>query len=203
MLPTHPGRRRWPTALLLVLTARLLALAAMVLVAPPVRAGALGGVEPSNYRTRILAVRPPCPGWGVGVGAAGARLRLPNSRPDGVGVLGYQSEPWLRVPPGGVVTWHDRRARWEAEQPPAEVRRAPGSAHVGIPEWICPLRTGGQLVDVVGEFRWVPGPSPLPWLAGAAVLAMAVAAAGRTRRWVGALVAALGLGGGLALVPGG
>jgi|SRR5215218_5790489 hypothetical protein len=193
MLPTHPRRRPWPTVLLLVLTALLLALAAMVLVAPPVRAGALGGVEPSNYRTRILAVRPPVPGLSVEVVDAGARLRLANSGPDDVVVLGYQAEPWLRVPPGGVVTWHDRRARWEAEQPPAGVRRAPGSAHVVIPEWIVPLRTGGRLVDVVGEVRWVPGPSPLPWLAGAAMLAMAVAAAGRTRRWVGALVAALGL----------
>jgi hypothetical protein len=179
--------------LLLVLTALVLALAAMVVVAPPVRAGALGGVEPSNYRTRVLAVRPPVPGLSVEVVDAGARLRLTNSGPDDVVVLGYRSEPWLRVPPGSVVTWQDRRARWAASEPPAEVRRAPGSAHVVVPEWIVPLRTGGQLVDVVGEIRWVPGPSPLPWLAGAAVLTMAVAAAGRTRRWVGALVAALGL----------
>ncbi|MDF2745632.1 MAG: hypothetical protein K0S88_7012, partial [Actinomycetia bacterium] len=57
MLPTHPHRRPWATVLLLVLTALLLALVAVVLVAPPVRAGALGGVEPSNYRTRVLAVR--------------------------------------------------------------------------------------------------------------------------------------------------
>jgi hypothetical protein len=133
------------------------------------------------------------PGLSVEVVDAGTRLRLANSGPDDVVVLGARSEPWLRVPPGGVVTWQDRRARWAASEPPAEVRRAPGSAHVVVPEWIVPLRTGGQLVDVVGEVRWVPGPSPLPWLAGAAVLATAVAAAGRTRRWVGALVAALGL----------
>jgi len=192
MLPTHP-RRPWPTVLLLVLTALLLALVAVVLVAPPVRAGALGGVEPSNYRTRVLAVRPPVPGLSVEAVDAGTRLRLANGGPEDVVVLGYQAEPWLRVPPGGVVTWHDRRARWEADEPPPQVRRAPGSAHVVIPEWTVTLRTGGQLVDVVGEVRWVPGPSPLPWLAGAAVLTMAVAAAGRTRRWVGALVAALGL----------
>jgi hypothetical protein len=55
------------------------------------------------------------------------------------------------------------------------------------------LRTGRRLADVVGEVRWVPGPSPLPWLAGAALLAMAVVAAGRGRRWLGALVAALAL----------
>jgi len=193
MLRTHPRRRPWPTLLLLVLTALLLALVAVVLVAPPVRAGALGGVEPSNYRTRVLAVRPPVPGLSVEVVDAGTRLRLANGGSEDVVVLGYQSQPWLRVPPGGVVTWQDRRARWEADEPPAQVRRTPGSAHVVIPEWTVTLRTGGQLVDVVGEVRWVPGPSPLPWLAGAAVLAMAVAAAGRTRRWVGALVAALGL----------
>jgi hypothetical protein len=166
---------------------------AVVLVAPPVQAGALGGVEPSNYRTRVLAVRPPVPGLSVEAVDAGTRLRLANGGPEDVVVLGYRSEPWLRVPPGGVVSWHDRRARWDADEPPAQVRRAPGSAHVVIPEWTVPLRTGGQLVEVIGEVRWVPGPPPLPWLAGAAVLAMAVAAAGRTRRWVGALVAALGL----------
>jgi hypothetical protein len=87
MHPTHPRRRPWPTVLLLAVTALLLALFALVLVAPPV---------------------------------------------------GAQS-------------------------------------------------------PVLGEVRRVPGPSPLPWLAGAALLAMAVVAAGRTRRWSDALVAALAL----------
>jgi hypothetical protein len=36
MHPTHPGRRPWPTVLLLVLTAVALALLAVVAVAPPV-----------------------------------------------------------------------------------------------------------------------------------------------------------------------
>jgi hypothetical protein len=64
---------------------------------------------------------------------------------------------------------------------------------VAPPAGAVKLRTGGHLVDVVGEVRRVPGPSPLPWLAGAALLAMAVVAAGRTRRWSEALVAALAL----------
>ena len=38
MHPTHPGRRPWPTVLLLAVTALLLALFAVVLVAPPVGA---------------------------------------------------------------------------------------------------------------------------------------------------------------------
>jgi hypothetical protein len=234
MHPTHPRRRPWPTVLLLAVTAVALALLAVVLVAPPVGAHSLGGVEPSNYRARVLAVRPPVPGLTVEVVDAGTRLRLVNTGPRDVVVLGYQFEPWLRVGPRGVfensrsptlqmagprradspppaavdpggpaawrqvdpgrsVTWHDHRAHWEADQPPAPVRRAPGSPHVVIPEWTVKLRTGGRLVDVVGEVRWVPGPSPLPWLAGAALLAMAVVAVGRTRRWSDALVAALAL----------
>jgi hypothetical protein len=64
---------------------------------------------------------------------------------------------------------------------------------VAVPSWSIELRTGGRLADVVGEVRWVPGPSPLPWLAGAALLAMAVVAAGRGRHWLGAMVAALAL----------
>jgi hypothetical protein len=111
MHPTHPRRRPWPTVLLLVVTALLLAVFAVVLVAPPVGAHSLGGVESSRSAT----------------------------------------------------------------------------------EWTVKLRAGGGLVDVVGEVRWVAGPSPLPWLAGAALLAMAVVAAGRTRRWSDALVAALAL----------
>jgi hypothetical protein len=122
MHPTHPRRRPWPAVLLLVVTAVALALLAVVLVAPPVGAHSLGGVEPSSYRARVLASRPP-----------------------------------------------------------AQVRRAPGSAHVVIPRWTVKLRTGGRLVDVVGEVRRVPGPSRLPWLAGAALLAMAVVAVARTR----------------------
>jgi hypothetical protein len=112
MHPTHPRRRPWPTVLLLVVTALLLALFTVVLIAPPAGAHSLGGGEPSNYRTRVLAVRPP---------------------------------------------------------------------------------VAGVSVEVVDEVRWVPVPSPLPWLAGAALLAMAVVAAGRTRRWSDALVAALAL----------
>src|SRR5215218_1770765 len=244
MHPTHPGRRPWPTVLLLVVTALLLALFAVVLVAPPVGAHPLGGVQSSNYQARVLAVRPPVPGLTVAVVDAGSRLRLVNTGPRDVVVLGYQLEPWLRVGPRGVfensrsptlqmagprradspppaavdpgaptswrqvdagqsVAWHDHRAHWEADEPPTQVRRAPGSTHVVIPQWTVKLRSGGRLVDVVGEVRWVPGPSPLPWLAGAALLAMAVVAVGRTRRWSDALVAALALVVGPGRGPGG
>jgi hypothetical protein len=193
MHPTHPRRRPWPAVLLLLVTALLVALAAVVVVAPPAGADSLTGAEPSNYQTRVLGVRPALEGVSVEVVDTGTRLRLHNRSDREVVVLGYAGEPWLRVQPGQSATWHDHRAHWEAQEPPAQVRRSPGSAQVAVPEWTVKLRTGRRLADVVGEVRWVPGPSPLPWLAGAAVLAMAVVAAGRGRRWLGALVAALAL----------
>jgi hypothetical protein len=233
MHPTHPRRRPWSSLLLLAI-ALLVALAAVVVIAPPAGAHSLGGVEPSNYRTRVLAVRPAVPGLSLEVVDAGTRLRLVNTGRRDVVVLGYQLEPWLRVGPRGVfentrsptlrlagprradsappaapapnapaswrqvssdqeVAWHDHRAHWEAEEPPAQVRRAPGRPQVVVPQWTVQLRTGGRLVEVVGDVRWVPGPSPLPWLAVALLLGLAVVAAGRTRRWPDALVAALGL----------
>ena len=124
---------------------------------------------------------------------AGTRLRLDNRSRREVVVLGYQSGARLRVGPGQSVTWHDHRAHWEADEPPDQVRRSPSSAHVAVPEWTVELSTGRRLAVVVGEVRWVPGPSPLPWLAGAALLAMAVVAGSRGRRWLGALVAAVAL----------
>src|SRR4029450_13050764 len=102
MHPTHPRRRPWPTELLLAVTAVALALFAVALVAPPVGAHPLGGAEASNYRAPVLAVRPPVPGLTVEVADAGTRLRLVNTGPRDVVVLGYQAGRWLRGgPPGG------------------------------------------------------------------------------------------------------
>src|SRR5918995_1593839 len=193
MHPTHPRRRPWPAVLLLLVTALLVALAAVVVVAPPAGADSLTGAEPSNYQTRVLGVRPALEGVSVEVVDTGTRLRLHNRSDREVVVLGYAGEPWLRVQPGQSATWHDHRAHWEAQEPPAQVRRSPGSAQVAVPEWTVKLRPGRRVADVVGEVRWVPGPSPLPWLAGAAVLAVGVVAPGGGRRWLGALVAALAL----------
>jgi hypothetical protein len=179
--------------LLLVMTALLVALAAVVVVAPPAGADSLGGAEPSNYQTRVLAIRPALAGVTVEVVDAGTRLRLDNASASEVVVLDDAAEPWLRVGPGRSVTWHDHRAAWEAEEPPARVGRSPATAQVAVPRWTIELRTGRRHANVIGEVRWVPGPSPLPWLAGATLLAMAVVATGRGRRWLGALVAAVAL----------
>jgi uncharacterized membrane protein YdfJ with MMPL/SSD domain len=66
MHPTHPRRRPWPTVLLLVVTAVLLALFAVVLIAPPAGAHAPGGPEPSTYQTRVLVPGPSPLPWLAG-----------------------------------------------------------------------------------------------------------------------------------------
>ena len=149
MHPTHPRRRPWPTVLLLVVTALLLALFAVVLVAPPAGAHSLGRLEPGNYRTRVLAVRPPVPGLSVEVVDAGTRLRLVNTGPTDVVVLGYQAEPWLRVGPRGV---------FENSRSPAVAMAGPRRADSPAPAaavstlatvlpWPGPRRSGDNLDD--------------------------------------------------------
>lgn len=148
MHPTHPGRRPWPTVLLLVVTTLLLALFAVVLVAPPVGAHPLGGVEPSNYQARVLAVRPPVPGLTVEVVDAGSRLRLVNTGPRDVVVLGYQLEPWLRVGPRGVFE-NSRSPTLQMAGPTA--RRRP-------PSTPAPRRAGARSTPAS---RW-PGTTTAP-----------------------------------------
>ena len=57
MHPTHPRRRSWPTVVLLVVTALLVALAAVVLVAPP--AGATAQLRPGELVELLGAARRP------------------------------------------------------------------------------------------------------------------------------------------------
>lgn len=96
---------------------------------------------------------------------------------------------WHQVSSGGRLVWHDHRAHWTGPDPP-QVRQAPHQRQVVIPHWQVPLRVGGRTVVVTGEVVWVPGSSPWPWLVGAAVLAAAVGAGLRARRWRVVVVAA-------------
>lgn len=85
---------------------------------------------------------------------------------------------WRKTSDVPVARWHDHRIHWMAERNPPAVRRAPDRTHVVIPEWVIPMRVGEGAVQARGDLTWVPGPSPVPWLAGAAVLAALVAALG-------------------------
>ena len=150
-----------------------------------------GGIEPSNYRSRILAVRPALPGVSVRLVNAGTRMQVRNGGAREVVVVGSSGEPLVRIAPGTTASWNDQRITWTGPEAPPAVRRAPGRAQVVIPHWTVQLRAGDQLVEVAGEVRWVPGPPPLAWLGLALLLAIAVVAAGGTVGWRGALSAVL------------
>ncbi|WP_234040022.1 hypothetical protein [Micromonospora coerulea] len=109
---------------------------------------------------------------------------------------------WHRITEGQSVRWHDQRARWLESSPPAQVSVDPGRPQ-RIRDWVVPLRTGGETVEVRGTLDWVPPPDAYPWWVAAALGFLAVAAAGlapagttagvRALRGVGALLALGGL----------
>jgi hypothetical protein len=83
----------------------LVALAGLLVVggAGPAQAHVVGiGGRASNYRTDVLDVTPHVPGLTVRVLEAGNQLELTNHSDQAVVVLGYRSEPYLRVGPSGA-----------------------------------------------------------------------------------------------------
>lgn len=200
--------------------------------AAPAAAHGVGGLEPTNYESRVVRIVPDVPGIEVRTVDLGERLELTNDTDADVVVLGYDGEPYLRVGPRGTfvndrsparfinrtlrgtspvpasadpdaapqwrridagttVRWHDHRAHWMGEEDPPAVRDDPSSPHV-VQSFRIELRAGGDTVRVVGDVRWIPPPSPWPWLAGAAVLAIGVVVLACRRHVAAAL--ALGLG---------
>jgi hypothetical protein len=113
-----------------------------------------------------------------------------TSVPRPVGVAPPPS--WRRTGDGRSVRWRDRRTRWEGPAPPS-VEAAPPGAHVVVSQWLIGLRRGEEAAQVAGRITYVPGPSPVPWLAVAGVLLAATTAAGLLRRWGPALSAALAI----------
>jgi hypothetical protein len=111
-----------------------------------------------------------------------------NTDPQGRAEVPASADPkaapeWRRLSAGDRVAWHDHRAHWMGTAPPPAVRDAPGRLHVVNPAWVVPLRQDGRQITVTGDLRWVPGPSPLPWVALAVVLLVVTVAASRSRRW--------------------
>lgn len=96
---------------------------------------------------------------------------------------------WHRVHGGRSATWRDSRTRFEGRRP-FVAGAVPGRA-VAIADWVIPLRVGATPVEIDGRIVWVPGPAAWPWVVAAVVLALGVAAAGRTRIARPALIGAL------------
>jgi hypothetical protein len=99
---------------------------------------------------------------------------------------------WQRISGGDRVAWHDHRTHWMGGTDPPVVAAAPGQVHVVNPQWTVQLQQQGQTINVRGDLRWVPGPSPWPWAALAAVFALAAIVLSRLPGWP--LLLAVGLG---------
>jgi hypothetical protein len=120
--PSRTGNAPLGRAGLVVALAGLL----MVALAGPAQAHVIGvGGRASNYRTDVLAITPPVPGLTVRVLEAGNKLELTNHSGQEVVVLGYRSEPYLRVDPTGVYenqrspsTYANRYANAPSRSPP-------------------------------------------------------------------------------------
>jgi hypothetical protein len=97
----------------------------------PAYAHGVGGVQPRNYETKLLGVSPHVPGVELTVVDLGDGLQLANDTPHDVIVLGYDSEPYLRVGPRGVFenirspATYLNRSRVPTNKPP---KRADSSA---------------------------------------------------------------------------
>lgn len=92
------------------------------------------------------------------------------------------AEPeWRKVSDGSTARWHDHRAHWMGNEDPPAVAADRSRSQVVIPGWVIPMDLDGRRIEVTGDLTWVPGPSPWPWLAGAAGLACLTFAA--ARRW--------------------
>lgn len=104
--------------------------------------------------------------------------------------VGADQEPrWVKVSDAATYAWHDHRTHWMGlTLPPVVVD--PGKETL-INPWQVPFSYGDEEHVIKGELRWVPPPSPVPWLAVAALLT-APALLGLRRReeegWVPALV---------------
>jgi hypothetical protein len=102
----------------------------------------------------------------------------------------HAAPEWRRIGGGHVVSWHDHRVHWMGTSAPEVVRNSPGHAHL-VSNWVVALRYRGHDVTVRGDLRWVPGPSALPRLALALLVAVLVAGLGFIRRWGEVLVPTL------------
>jgi hypothetical protein len=109
------------------------------------------------------------------------------------------AEPdWERVGDGGVFVWHDHRSHWMGKATPPQL----GDADSGVvfDDWTVPLVVDGTAVTVHGTLVLDSAPSPLPWLAVGAVLAVAGAVVARRTDTVTALGAFLAVAALAALV---
>ncbi len=88
---------------------------------------------------------------------------------------------WRKVPSSPVARWHDARTHWlsPTSRPRSPPRR---TGRMGCGTGWCRCGSTRPRWRNRGTLDWLPPPSPVPWWAGAVVVALAVAALGLVRR---------------------
>lgn len=70
--------------------------------AAPASAHTISGPKPTNYRSHIVGLSPAVPGISARIVDLGNQFELTNRTSTEITVLGYESEPYLRIGPNGV-----------------------------------------------------------------------------------------------------
>ncbi len=90
-------------------------------------------------------------------------------------VADNDAEPeWETVADGGTYAWHDHRIHWMGSATPNVER----GQRIFDP-WRVPITVDGDPAEIRGILTFEPAVSPLPWVAGAAVVAALLAWLGR------------------------
>ena len=182
---------------------------ALGLAAAPAHAHGLGGDDPTNVETSIVAIEPARHGISVEVVDLGRSLELRNATRSEVVVLGYEGEPYLRVgsdgvfenrrspasyqnrtldPPGEVPARYDAQAapEWRRTGNGTTVRWHDHRAHYmgsgsfpGTRTFTVELTVDGEPVVARGALRWVTAPPWWPWALATAALGVVVVLAAR------------------------
>lgn len=106
---------------------------------------------------------------------------------------------WRTVSSGDRWRWHDHRTHWMGSDLPEIVAADRSRDHL-IQTFSLGLQVGSDPVSVDGEVWWRAPSSPWPWVGLATLIALALAAAGATRRWPLALGSAVTAGTAAAIV---
>jgi hypothetical protein len=97
---------------------------------------------------------------------------------------------WKKISSGQTARWHDHRAHYMGSQLPPDVARAPNQVHQEA-TWEIAMTQGPTAIAIRGNYTWVPGSSPAPWLLLALVFAGVGVALGVLGAWGVPLAAAL------------
>ncbi len=96
-----------------------------------------------------------------------------------------QPPSWEHLSDGHVARWHDHRVHYQGG--------APDGGAQTVLRWELPVLRGDQRVTIAGDVRYLPPPSPAPYLAYAVVLAIVLCLGARTKRWPTVLLVTLAL----------